>query len=147
MRIAVFILMGIFVFSSCNNFKKEVEEKRILDLINQQSIDWNTGNIDAYMNGYWKSDKLRFASGDRITYGWEQTLNNYKKAYPSKLAMGELVFSDLVVELINTNSATVFGRWQLIREVDKPHGLFTLHLKKFPEGWKIISDHTSSGKN
>lgn len=147
MRVAVFILMGIFVFSSCNNFKKEVEEKQILDLINQQSIDWNTGNIDAYMNGYWKSDKLRFASGDRITYGWEQTLNNYKKAYPSKLAMGELVFSDLVVELINTNSATVFGRWQLIREADKPHGLFTLHLKKFPEGWKIISDHTSSGKN
>lgn len=134
------------MFSSCSNFNKEVEEKEILDLLGQQSLDWNTGNIDAYMNGYWKSDKLRFASGDRVNYGWETTLGYYKKAYPSKLEMGELVFSEIVVDLTNSNSATVFGRWQLTRETDMPHGLFTLHLKKFPEGWKIISDHTSSAK-
>ena len=146
MKIALVLLLGLFAFSSCNNFNKEVEKDTILKLLNTQSHDWNTGNIEAYMQGYWKSETLRFASGDRVTYGWEETFNNYKKAYPHKLAMGKLVFSELIVEILNENSAIVFGRWQLYRETDVPHGLFTLHLHKFPKGWKIVSDHTSSGR-
>ena len=146
MRIAVVLLMGIFVFSSCSNFDKEVEKREIMSLLQQQSLDWNTGNIEAYMQGYWKSETLRFASGDRVTFGWEKTFNNYKKSYPDKLSMGKLVFTEITVEILNENSALVFGRWQLYRETDVPHGLFTLHLHKFQEGWKIVSDHTSSGK-
>lgn len=146
MKIVAVLIAGLFAFSSCVNQQQVDDKQQILELLFQQASDWNTGDIDAYMEGYWKSKKLRFASGDRLTYGWENTLKNYKKAYPSKLEMGELVFSDIVVEQINENTAIVFGRWQLSRETDTPHGLFTLHLKIFPEGWKIISDHTSSGK-
>lgn len=146
MKIVAVLFVGLFAFSSCVNQQEADDKQQILELLFQQASDWNNGDIDAYMNGYWKSDKLRFASGDRVNYGWETTLSYYKKAYPSKLEMGELVFSDIVVELINSNSAIVFGRWQLTRKTDTPHGLFTLHFKNFSEGWKIISDHTSSGK-
>ena len=146
MKIVAVLFVGLFAFSSCVNHQKDDDKQQILELLLQQSVDWNTGDIDAYMEGYWKSEKLRFASGDRVTYGWEKTLKNYKKAYPTKLAMGDLIFSDIVVEQINENTAIVFGRWQLYTETDVPHGLFTLHLHKFPEGWKIVSDHTSSGK-
>lgn len=146
MKIVTVLIVGLFAFSSCVNQQQVDDKQQIFELLLQQSVDWNNGDIDAYMNGYWRSNKLRFASGDRLTYGWENTLKNYKKAYPSKLEMGELVFSEIMVEQINENTAIVFGSWQLSRETDMPHGLFTLHLKKFPEGWKIISDHTSSGK-
>lgn len=146
MKIVAVLFVGLFAFSSCVNQQEVDDKQQILELLFQQASDWNTGDIDAYMEGYWKSEKLRFASGDRLTYGWENTLRNYKKAYPSKLEMGELVFSDIVVEQINENTAIVFGRWQLTRKTDTPHGLFTLHFKFFSEGWKIISDHTSSGK-
>lgn len=146
MKIVAVLFFGLFVFSSCVNHQKDDDKQQILELLLQQSVDWNNGDIDAYMNGYWKSEKLRFASGDRVTYGWEKTLSNYKKSYPTKLSMGDLIFSDIVVEQINENTAIVFGRWQLYTEIDVPHGLFTLHLNKFPEGWKIVSDHTSSGK-
>jgi len=145
MRIVI-VLFGLFAFSSCNNFNKEVEKEKILNLLSQQSQDWNEGNIDAYMDGYWKSEELRFASGDRVTYGWKKTLANYKRGYPSKSAMGKLEFTEINVEILSENSAMVFGRWQLHRETDKPHGLFTLHLKKLSEGWEIVSDHTSAGK-
>ena len=142
----VVLLIGIIVFTSCNNFETEVEKKKILEVLNQQAIAWNSGDIESYMRGYWKSDRLRFASGDRVTYGWTKTLNNYKKSYPDKRSMGDLAFTEIVVEIINENTALVFGRWQLFTDTDVPHGLFTLHFHKFPNGWKIVSDHTSASR-
>ena len=143
MKIAVGFILGLFVFSSCSNFNAQVEKQEILNLLKQQSLNWNRGNIEAFMQGYWKSDKLRFASGDKVTFGWQQTLDNYKKSYPSKAAMGELVFSEISVEILSKNEVLVFGRWKLNRGDNNPQGLFTLHLHKFAQGWKIVSDHTS----
>jgi len=143
MKIAVGFILGLFVFSSCSNFNAQVEKQEMLNLLKQQSLNWNSGNIEAFMQGYWKSDKLRFASGDKVTFGWQQTLDNYKKSYPSKAAMGELVFSEISVEILSKNEVLVFGRWKLNRGDNNPQGLFTLHLHKFAQGWKIVSDHTS----
>jgi hypothetical protein len=145
MRIAL-LFVGLLFFVSCDNHDIEKDKKDILEVLYQQSIAWNEGDIEGYMQGYWKSEHLRFASGDRVTYGWDKTFENYKKAYPNRITMGDLVFSDFQVKIINSESALVFGRWQLFREIDIPHGLFTLNLHKFPEGCKIISDHTSSSK-
>lgn len=140
-------VLPIFIWISCNNQNSEiVETKNILAVIDKQQNDWNSGDIEAYMQGYWKSEQLRFASGDKITFGWEKTLSNYKKSYPDKESMGELHFTELNVEIINKTDAVVFGRWQLFRKSDSPHGLFTLRLHKFDNDWKIISDHTSSAR-
>lgn len=143
MRNIFVLLFVISAFTSCDNCS-EKREKEIKDLLFQQSVEWNNGDIEAYMSFYWKSDSLRFASGDRVTYGWTQTLKNYKKAYPNKQIMGNLVFSKIDVDLLDGNNALVFGRWHLKRETDEPHGLFTLNLRKFSDGWKIVSDHTSA---
>ncbi len=137
------LLLGFLVFTSCNRFDVKVEEQAIRDVMNQQSQAWSSGDVEGYMKGYWKSDKLRFASGDHITFGWQQTLHNYKKSYPSKTKMGELVFSEIIIEVLSENEALVFGRWKLIRQGDNPQGLFTLHFHKFADSWKIVSDHTS----
>ncbi|PLX09621.1 MAG: DUF4440 domain-containing protein [Marinilabiliales bacterium] len=129
---------------SCNNENADiVATKTILSILEQQQNDWNNGNIEAYMQAYWKSPQLRFASGDKITFGWQKTFSNYKKSYPDKETMGELHFTELKVEIINETDAVVFGRWKLFRKSDSPNGLFTLRFHKFDEGWKIISDHTS----
>jgi len=137
------LFLTILVFTSCNSFDKKVEEQAIMEVMNQQSQAWSNGDVEGYMQGYWKSEKLRFASGDRVTFGWEQTLKNYKKSYPSKTKMGELVFSEIKIEILTENEALAFGRWKLNREGDNPQGLFTLHFHKFANGWKIVSDHTS----
>jgi ketosteroid isomerase-like protein len=140
----VFVMMFVLMaFSSCRDYKIE-SEKEIKDLLFHQSQDWNRGDIDAYMSYYWNSDSLRFASGNRVTYGWKQTLENYKKAYPNKEIMGELIFSNIEVDLFNKNDALAFGRWHLQREKDEPQGLFTLKLKRIQNKWKIVSDHTSA---
>jgi len=137
------LVLSVLVFASCNRFDVKIEEQAIMEVINQQSQAWNKGDVEGYMQGYWKSEKLRFASGDKVTYGWQQTLKNYKKSYPSKSKMGELVFSEIKIEILSENEALAFGRWKLIRKGDNPQGLFTLHFHKFADGWKIVSDHTS----
>ena len=115
-------------------------------LLAAQSAAWNRGDIDGFMQGYWQSDELRFASGGNVTYGWRATLERYRKGYPDKAAMGTLAFTELVVTPLAPDAAIAFGRWQLTRAKDAPGGLFTLTLRKTADGWRIIQDHTSSAK-
>lgn len=116
----------------------------ITRLLTEQSAAWNRGDIPAFMAGYWKSSELRFASGGNVTRGWQPTLERYQKSYPDKATMGQLAFTELEITPLGPDAANAFGRWRLKREKDSPNGLFTLTLRRFPEGWRIIQDHTSS---
>lgn len=122
------------------------ERLHIQSLLELQSSAWNRGDIKGYMEGYWKSDSLLFTSGGAIQRGWQATLEKYQKKYSSPSKMGTLVFSRLEITQLSSESAWVFGHWELKRASDHPHGVFTLILKKFPGGWKIIHDHTSSSE-
>lgn len=145
-----FIILLLFVFfTGCLNGSSPDHRTIIHEIrfvINTQVQHWNNGDIEKYMFGYHQSDSLRFASGGMITYGWKSTLERYLKGYPDKTQMGRLTFSQTDIEVISADAALVFGRWQLERQSgDNPWGLFTLLFRKFPEGWRIVSDHTSSG--
>lgn len=115
----------------------------IVSVMNTQAADWNRGDIDAFMKGYWNSEKLVFVSGDGVTRGWQPTLDRYKKSYDSRAKMGTLTFSDLEVNVISKDAAVVLGSWSLARENDNPKGKFTLIFRKFKDGWRIVHDHTS----
>jgi ketosteroid isomerase-like protein len=117
---------------------------QIEQTLSAQADAWNRGDIDAFMEGYAKIPGLRFASGANVTYGWEQTLANYKKRYPDRAAMGMLTFSDLDITVLSPDSALVFGRWRLKTEKGEPNGLFTLLWRKTDAGWRIVADHTSA---
>jgi ketosteroid isomerase-like protein len=113
-------------------------------VLEAQVVAWNKGDLEGFMAGYWRSPRLSFASGSEVTRGWDATLERYKKKYRSDGAeMGKLTFSELEVEPIGVDAALVRGHWQLIRTKDKPGGVFTLIFRKFPEGWRIVHDHTS----
>lgn len=116
----------------------------ILRILQTQANAWNCGDLDAFMRTYAPVDDLRFASGGNVTYGWQPTLERYRQRYPDRAAMGTLAFSDLAVTELSPDAAIVFGRWQLTRASDSPHGLFTLLVRRTPAGWRIFADHTSS---
>ncbi len=119
------------------------QKKEILKVMTDQQTAWNNGNIDGYMQGYWKNDSLLFIGSKGPTYGWQKTLDNYKKSYPNKEKMGILEFSDVQVKMLGKKHAYVFGKWKLVRTNDSPNGIYTLIFEKFKDGWKIISDHTN----
>jgi ketosteroid isomerase-like protein len=116
----------------------------ILGVLQTQADAWNRGDIDAFMQTYAPVSDLRFASGGNVTYGWQPTLERYKQRYPDRAAMGTLAFSELTVTELSPDAALVFGHWQLTRATNKPHGLFTLLVRRTPAGWRVFADHTSS---
>ncbi len=120
--------------------KEEVAIRKVMD---DQAAAWNRGDIEGFMAGYWRSERLTFISGTDVTRGWQKTLDNYKKGYDSKAKMGVLTFSDLEFTILSKDAAVVLGSWALRREKDNPHGKFTLTFRKFKEGWRIVMDHTS----
>jgi ketosteroid isomerase-like protein len=98
------------------------------------------------MQGYYKSDSLRFAGNGDVSYGWQSVLERYRNAYPDKAAMGHLTFSEVDVDVICSSAALVFGRWTLEREQGDRTGLTTLLFRKTADGWRIVHDHSSSAK-
>lgn len=139
--------VALLVLATANSYaQSESQKKKIADdivaVMNAQSAAWNRGDIDEFMQGYWNSDKLVFVSS-RVTRGWRPTLENYKRSYPNKEAMGTLTFSDLETTVISKDAAVVLGSWALQRASDNPKGRFTLIFRKFKEGWRIVHDHTS----
>jgi beta-aspartyl-peptidase (threonine type) len=121
------------------------DEAAIRAVLDAQVAAWNKGDLEGFMKGYWASPELTFFSGGQRTQGWQATLERYRKRYQAEgQEMGKLTFSDLQIELLGPDSAFVRGRWQLERKKDRPGGLYTLIFKRFPEGWRIVHDHTSS---
>jgi hypothetical protein len=119
------------------------EEQTIRNILKRQNADWNAGNIDAFMKGYWESDSLMFIGKNGVTYGWQNTLNNYKKNYPDTATMGKLHFDIISVKRLSVLYFSVVGKWHLTRSVGDVQGHFTLLFKKVNKQWVIISDHSS----
>jgi beta-aspartyl-peptidase (threonine type) len=123
-------------------------ESAIRQVLQAQVDAWNRHDLEGFMLGYWDSPDLTFFSGGAVTHGWQQTLERYRTKYQSGGAeMGKLEFQDLQVEMLGPKSAFVRGKFLLTLSNGKqPHGLFTLVFRQFPEGWRIIHDHSSSGE-
>jgi hypothetical protein len=119
------------------------DEKEILDLLHRQTQEWNKGNIDAFMSGYWKNDSLMFVGKAGVTYGYQNTLNNYKKNYNDSAKMGKLFFEILKLKKLSADYYWVLGKWFLKRTVGDVGGHYTLLFRKIDGHWMIIADHSS----
>jgi beta-aspartyl-peptidase (threonine type) len=147
--LALLMIVGVVSFSALRASDKDDlkdQVKAVRQILDDQAAAWNKGDLKGFMGGYWKSEKLTFFSGDKIEHGWQATYERYQKRYQAEgREMGKLTFSELDIQLLGDNSAWVRGRWKLVTSKETPGGLFTLIFKKFPEGWRIVHDHTSAG--
>jgi ketosteroid isomerase-like protein len=137
-------LIFLFLLSiAVPGISQESFEQAARRILQQQEQDWNSGNIDAFMESYWKSDSLLFVGKNGPVYGYAATLANYHKNYPDTLAMGKLQFNLLSFRSVGADHGFVLGQFVLTRRNDRPSGYFTLWFRKINGTWKIISDHTS----
>ena len=122
------------------------DARRVRQVLDKQVADWNAGQLEAFMQGYWHSQSLTFFSGGRKLAGWDTTLDRYRKAYQADgHEMGKLAFSDLDVTMLGPAAAMVTGHWELtLSDGKKPGGVFTLIFRKLDGNWKIVHDHTSN---
>jgi len=118
-------------------------EKAIRALLAAQTKAWNEGNLADFMEGYLPSDSLLFVGKSGPTYGFSNTLNNYKKGYPDTASMGKLTFTLLAVTPIEKKHYRVLGKWSLQRSKGDVSGYFTLLFQKIKGKWLVIQDHSS----
>ena len=140
-----FTFLALSLTQNNNSTSSDVHTSVERVLLDQQEA-WNRHDLEGFMAGYWKSPELTFFSGAQRTQGWQGALDRYRRVYQSEgKEMGQLGFSQLQIESLATDEAFVRGAWRLTLSDGKtPHGLFTLMFRRFPDGWKIIHDHTSA---
>jgi uncharacterized protein (TIGR02246 family) len=146
--VALLVLLGVIllVFAHSTRAFSPADRDAIRKVLDDQDAAWNAGKLEEFMAGYWHSPELTFFSGDDARRGWDAALERYRKRYQAPGAeMGKLTFSDLEIDGLGPDTALVRGRWRLeVSKGEPPHGLFTLVMKRLPEGWRIIHDHTSA---
>ena len=137
---AAFLITILFCLPASAQSK---DEKAIRTLIEEQRLAWTTGDKEKFMQTYWQSDSLMFIGKSGITYGWQKTLDNYKKGYPDTAAMGKLDFDLLEVKRLSVMYFFVVGKWHLTRSIGDVGGHFTLLFKRIKNKWVIVADHSS----
>ncbi len=145
------LIIFISLFTSLSLFAKPKKKKKptpdprieIQAVLNSQQKAWNEGKLEIYMQGYWNNDSLTFIGKRGVTRGWKNTLENYKKSYPDKAAMGKLKLDILNIKLVARDVAFVVGKWDLTRTAGNVGGHFTLLMRKIKNKWVIVADHSS----
>ena len=118
----------------------------IAQVLTTQAAAWNRGDIPGFMAGYWHSDSLVFIGKGGATYGWQTTLDNYRRRYPTPTEMGQLRFDGLRISLLAPEVAQVVGRWHLARPdvaAGDLGGQFLLIFRRLGGQWVIVADYTS----
>jgi ketosteroid isomerase-like protein len=123
---------------------READKTAITVVLDAQQAAWNRADVDTFLVGYWHSPELTFSGSSGVSRGWDDVMARYKKSYPDQAAMGHLDFSELEFHFLGPDAALVLGRWHLKREKGDVGGVFSLVWQRFPDGWKIIHDHTSA---
>lgn len=138
-----FILFLILLTAPSSRALAQHAGGEIRQLMAEQTSAWNKGDITGYMQTYWQSDSLLFIGSHGPTYGWQPTLERYKKSYPDTAAMGKLDFNILEIKQLAKDLCFVVGKWHLQRTAGDMQGSFTLLVKRIKGQWKIIADHSS----
>ena len=136
-------LFAFLLFCIPASAQQTNDQAMIRIILANQAAEWNRGNIDGYMVGYWESDSLVFIGKSGPTYGYRTTLERYKKVYPDTAHMGQLTSTVLRVRLLSPDWAYVTGRWALKRTAGDLSGNYTLLLRRINGQWVIVEDHSS----
>ncbi len=149
-RLAYAMLVGHLALGVHSSSLGQAKDERqgdhaaITKILDTQQKAWNQGDVDAFLEGYWHSPELTFSGSGGIARGWDGVLARYRKNYPDRAAMGQLDFSGLEFRFLGADAALVLGRWHLTRAQGDVGGVFSLVWQRFPEGWRIVHDHTSA---
>lgn len=143
MRAFVFLSFLCISLLSFGQVSEQQEKDQIISILNAQEKAWSNHNIEGFMEGYWKSDSLKFYGSSGLTYGWDKTLANYKKRYPTKDHTGTLNFKINDISKVNNGAYFVMGEYHLTRKVGDANGIFMIIFKKINGEWKIIADTSS----
>jgi ketosteroid isomerase-like protein len=141
MRKLLYLFLALILFQ--HTWAQDKDEQTIRKVLSEQTIAWNKGNIEEFMKGYWNNDSLMFIGKSGVTYGYQNTLMNYKKHYSNADSMGVLSFDLVKVQRLSPEYFFIVGKWHLKRNVGDVGGHYNLLFRKIKGSWVIVADHSS----
>ncbi len=141
-KLMSFPLLVVLFLTVIPAFAAEDLPAELIKILERQKEAWNNQDLEGYMAAYWHSPELTFHSGSNQIRGWDALFDTYKNKY-SGANWGALDFSDLEVNVLSADAAYVIGRWKVTNPEKVREGVFSIVLKRLPEGWRIIHDHSS----
>jgi SnoaL-like domain len=123
---------------------ENLAKAQVIALLTEQVADWNKGDLNGFMEGYWRSPETEYVGAAGIVQGWNAIEQRYQLAYQGTKAMGRLRFENLHVTMLAPDAALAVGTYVLRSGNKESEGIFTLVIRRLPEGWRIINDHTSA---
>ena len=136
----LFIFGCLILGMSCERPTRSEDIIAIKAVLTEQQEAWNAYELERFMEGYWENDSLKFYGSNGVTYGWDKTLANYKKRYPSRSHTGTLEFTLEEISEVDKNSYYVMGQYYLSRDMGDANGVFLIIFRKINGEWKIIAD-------
>ena len=142
------VLVTSCLYTACSQHSKpkfdpKAEEVAIRAVISAEQIAWNNGDIDAFMEGFWKSDSLQFISARGLSRGWEATRENYIKGFPERSSMGTVSYQILSLTPLAPNIFILTSRYEITQEIGKREGIFTAIFRKVNGKWLAVHYHAS----
>mgnify|MGYP001019883657 FL=1 len=138
------LLLSLFLL--CSSYllaAQSKDEKAILQMLETQNQAWNRGDVSGFMKGYWENDSLMVIGKSGVTYGYQNTLENYKKGYPDTAAMGKLTTKQIKMIRVSKQYYFIVGKWYLKRSIGDISGHYNLLIRKINGEWVIVADHSS----
>jgi uncharacterized protein (TIGR02246 family) len=128
---------------------QEMVAAEVIDMLHRSAASWNAGDLEGFLDDYWRSDELTFSGGTGVTRGWEDVRERYLRSYWAPgVSRDSLRFEGLAVTALGEDHALALGEYVLYRpdteEVLAGTGHFSLVLRRLDGQWRIIHDHTSA---
>lgn len=137
------ILLALFLLGTIQIKAQNKNEIAIKKMLAAQEAAWNNGDLEKFMIGYWNNDSLLFIGKNGPKYGYNTTLENYKKGYGDTTKMGKFTSTILNIKKLSSKYYFVVGKWYLKRTIGDVSGHYTLLIKKIKGAWVIVADHSS----
>ncbi len=130
----------IIAATSCASRGSHGEVEAIL---RAQETAWNKADLEGFLAGYAHDEHVVFMGATGSDRGFDAVRDRYRKSYATPAAFGKLSFTGLEFSDIDYETVAIQGQWMLAKPPDDPHGSFMLIMRRFKDGWKIVSDYTT----
>jgi limonene-1,2-epoxide hydrolase len=122
-----------------------IDESKLLQaLVDKLQTDWNSGDMQAYLDAYADSEDLDLIFGNRIVHGKAAMAALFTGTWTDEEKMGDFRASDVSVKLLAPGTAVVNGQFAHQFPDELVSGAFSHILQKDSHGeWRIVHEHTS----
>jgi len=126
----------------CNKVYTDTSEHPLVKLMRQSAIDWNNGNLEAFMNLYADSATMMTTQG---LINKDSMIVDYRRSYfKDGKPEQQLSFDQLQIQALGEKYVLLTGRFILNgNNLPVQSGRFSLVCVLTKNGWKILHDHTS----